>query len=467
VAGDGLKKPRAELTHSGSTKELHDSATLADAIEQHCVKEKVSFHTPGHKGGTHFTCAQNLWAMDVTELPGLDELAYASGVLARVQERAAQAFAARASFISTNGATAALMAAIVACANRNTHILVPRNVHRSAVNALVLTGLEPVWYEPSFNSEWNVWGAIEQDSFASIVEKHASRLAGALVVSPTYAGAISDIESMAEVCHRFEVPLIVDEAHGAHAPNAVAAGADLVIHSLHKTLSAMTQTGLLHVGLNSLVSTDDVRLALNMVQSSSPNYVLMASVESAVNEFVGGSRVANALKVAGEAQQQLTSRGIPLYTSARQDAFHLLIKLPGIGADELCRRLAEEGVYAESVLGNGVLLLLGCGTIADDIPVLIDALECVPSGTNPVPAMSVESETIFGQQVLSPKLAYFGRTEMVSLSDAVGRVAAECVAPCPPGNPVLVPGQRVTARALEFCKLPVLRVVVESQKGDQ
>lgn len=468
MAGDGLNKQRAELKHSGPTKELSESA-LANAIEQHCVKEKVSFHTPGHKGGTHFKCGQNLWAMDVTELPGLDELAYASGVLARVQERAAQAFGARASFISTNGASAALMAAIVACANRGTHILLPRNVHRSAVNALVLTGLEPIWYEPAFDTHWQVWGEVQERQFAELLAKHAQTLAGAVVVSPTYGGAVSDIGALAGIAHEQNVPLIVDEAHGAHAPYAVAHSADLVVHSLHKTLSAMTQTGLLHVCVDALVCADDVRLALNMLQSSSPNYVLMASVESAINEFIADSKVARATDIAQEAHKQLASNDIPIYTSPRQDAFHLLIRLPGMAADELCARLAERGVYAESVLGNGVLLLLGCGSTRSDVEILRSALSEIQAGagTNGDFALSLPAADIYGEQVITPKFAYFGRTEMVTRADAVGRIAAECVAPCPPGNPVVVPGQRVTAQALEFCKLPVFRVLVESSKGEQ
>lgn len=468
MAGDGLNKQRAELTHSGSTKELSESA-LANAIEQHCVKEKVSFHTPGHKGGTHFRCGQNLWAMDVTELPGLDELAYASGVLARVQERAAQAFGARASFISTNGASAALMAAIVACANRGTHILLPRNVHRSAVNALVFTGLEPIWYKPEFDAEWNIWGEVQERQFGELLAKHSRTLAGAVVVSPTYSGAVSDIGTLSRLAHEQNVPLIVDEAHGAHAPHAVAQGADLVVHSLHKTLSAMTQTGLLHVCADSLICVDDVRPALNMLQSSSPNYILMASVESAINEFIADSRVPGAVEIAQEARQQLASNGILIYTSTRHDTFHLLLRLPGITADELCARLAEHGVYAESVLGNGVLLLFGCGSTRADVQILWNALSEIQAagGTNSDFAMSLASADMYGEQVISPKFAYFGRTEMVTRADAVGRIAAECVAPCPPGNPVVVPGQRVTELALEFCKLPVLRVLVESSKGEQ
>jgi arginine decarboxylase len=455
------------LTKSGCKKELAE-ATLAEAIEQHCVNEKASFHTPGHKGGTHFKCGQNLWAMDVTELPGLDELAYATGVLARVQARAAQAWGARASFISTNGATGALMAAIIACASRGTKILLPRNVHRSAVNALVLTGLEPVWYEPEFDKEWNVFGAVDCASFAQAVEKNAGDLAGALVVSPTYAGAVSELSALKTACRRYSIPLIADEAHGAHAPHAVAAGADLVVHSLHKTLSAMTQTGLLHVSHDSLVEVEAARLALNMVQSSSPNYVLMASVESAVNEFADGKRVAHVVQLAQNAREQLSSQSIPIYSASKQDALHLLLRADGITADELAERLAEHGVFPEAVLGNGVLLLLGCGSTSNDLSLLKEAISTIVDriGTKREALWSASPVT-YGEQVLSPKVAYFGRTEVIERTDAVGRIAAECVATCPPGNPVVVPGQRISATALECCKLPVLRVVVESHKGEQ
>jgi arginine/lysine/ornithine decarboxylase len=461
---------KATLAQSGSVEKLSESATLADAIEQHCVKEKASFHTPGHKGGTHFRCGQNLWAMDVTELPGLDELAYASGVLARVQERAAQLFGAGASFISTNGASAALMAAIAACASRGTHILVPRNVHRSAVNALVLTGLEPVWYEPVFDARWNIWGEVDAKVIAEHIQNAPSKPAAVVVTSPTYAGAISDIAAIAQVCHSRDIALIVDEAHGAHAPHAVAAGADVVVHSLHKTLSAMTQTGMAHVRQESLVEPEDVRLALNMLQSSSPNYVLMASIESALAEVATKRNVERALEIAREAQSRLAAHGASLYTPSLHDPLHVLLKVENFAPELLFQELAKHGVYAESILGEGVLLLFGCGSTAQDIEILINALEQIrlssSRGTNTEPVRSLPANG-YGIQVLSPKLAYFGTTEVIPREDAIGRIAAECVAPCPPGNPVVVPGQRITAAALDFCKLPVLRVVVESQQGEQ
>ena len=461
---------KAAFAQSGSAEKLSDSETLADAIEQHCVKEKASFHTPGHKGGTHSRCGQNLWAMDVTELPGLDELAYASGILARVQERAAQTFGARASFISTNGASAALMAAVLACSARGAQIVLPRNVHRSAVNALVLTGLEPIWYEPTFDSEWGVWGEVDAGVVANAIDNAQGKPAAVVVTSPTYAGAISDIEAIAQACHSRGVAMIVDEAHGAHAPQAVAGGADIVVHSLHKTLSAMTQTGMVHVSHGSLVPFEEVRLALNMLQSSSPNYVLMASIETAIAEAGTKRILERAIVIADEAHRRLRSCGVTLYTSRLRDSLHVLLKVHNLPPQTLLENFAKHGVYPESVLGNGVLLLFGCGSTVRDIDILINALEQIrlssPTGTNAEPGLSLTADG-YGIQVLSPKLAYFGTTEIIPRGDAIGRIAAECIAPCPPGNPVIVPGQRITATAMDFCKLPVLRVVVESQQGEQ
>jgi arginine decarboxylase len=210
------------------------------------------------------------------------------------------------------------------------------------------------------------------------------------------------------------------------------------------------------------------RLALNMVQSSSPNYVLMASVESAVNEFADGKRVAHVVQLAQNAREQLSSQSIPIYSASKQDALHLLLRADGITADELAERLAEHGVFPEAVLGNGVLLLLGCGSTSNDLSLLKEAISTIVDriGTKREALWSASPVT-YGEQVLSPKVAYFGRTEVIERTDAVGRIAAECVATCPPGNPVVVPGQRISATALEFCKLPVLRVVVESHKGEQ
>jgi arginine/lysine/ornithine decarboxylase len=485
---------KATLRQSECDDKLSDSRTLADAIEQHCVKEKASFHTPGHKGGTNFRCGQNLWALDVTELPGLDELSYASGVLADVQLNAANLWGSQQSFISTNGASAALMAAILACAPRGKKILLPINVHRSAINALVLCGLQPVWYAPSWNEAWETWDAVQTHTFNAALAEHGNSLAAAVVTSPAYSGAVSDIKALSQACHAAQVPLIADEAHGAHffsihglPPHAVAQGADLVAHSLHKTLSAMTQTGIIHVGHESLVDADAVRLALNMLQSSSPNYVLMTSIESALNEVRSGHYINRAVELCSDARAQLNSLAhINIYAAPTQDPLHLLLSVNSMSAEDLIETLGERGIYAEAVLGRGVLLLFGCGTTKTDVQLLAAVLKDLDAGTNAELPMShstssnsssVQHQGVNGNrslqsisndnQVLSPKEAFFGRTETIPLADAVGRIAAECVAPCPPGNPVVVPGQRVTAAALDFCKLPVLRVVVESQQGEQ
>jgi len=499
---------KATLTQSESTEKLPASGgMLANAIERHCASELASFHTPGHKGGANFRCGQNLWAQDVTELPGLDELAYASGVLASVQLQASKLWKAKASFISTNGASACLMAAIIACSPRGAKILLPRNVHRSAVNALVMTGLEPIWYEPDFDENWNAWGQVDVRRFAEALQQHGKSLAAAVIVSPTYAGAISDCSQIAALCRNLSVPLIVDEAHGAHLAvnedmpaDALAGGADIVVHSLHKTLSAMTQTGVVHVGSESCVDADLVRLALNMVQSSSPNYILMTSIEAALREVQSGAYIRRAGQLSGVARDRIESEpDFHLYSAPEQDPFHLLIRKDGITPAELMNHLARHGVFAETLLGNGVLLLVGCGTTPADVELLASVCRkssdapatAIKHGTNDYPAVSLDAQTnsqptvepkdndginshrsetskiTFGEQVLSPREAFFSQTESVALADAVGRIAAECVAPCPPGSPVVVPGQRVTEAALNFCKLPALRVVVVSLQGDQ
>lgn len=390
-----------------------------------------------------------------------------------------------------------MIAAIIACADRGTHVLMPTNVHRAAINALVLTGLKPVWYRPGIDTDWQTCSDVEHESFVQAIAATKERLAAAVVVSPAYSGAVSDIMSLSAQCRIAGIPLIVDEAHGAHLsarfampPNAVDSGADLVVHSVHKTLSAMTQTGILHVGRNSSLDENKVRLALNMVLSSSPSYVLMSSIETAINEFENGFYIERALLLAERTRRELSILpAVQLFRGAYHDPLHVVVRIKGMPADELLNELAQRGVFAEAEMGTGVLLLFGVGTTEADADLLIDAIGQIAQskcciGTNAtaagshtvdlaVPVSPTVQQTGVNEflhavedQVLSPSEAFYSPSEIVPVASAIGRIAAECVAPCPPGSPVIVPGQRISAAAMQFCKLPELRVVV-SHKGEQ
>lgn len=370
----------------------------------------------------------------------------------------------------------------------------PANAHRSAVHALVLSGLEPVWFEPQWQPDWQMFGAVDTEKFKAMLDECAQELACALVVSPTYAGTISDIAGIAEACRERAVPLIVDEAHGAHfIPNtgmpvsAVSCGADLVVHSCHKTLSALTQTGMAHVGKDSLVPGDAVHAAMNLLQTSSPSYLLMSSLEQA---FACGRDRELFMRLRTMRQsfrrQMKAVPGIKIYeyattddsdvvTSIRQatiDPLHILVRIEGMEPSQLYSECCQWGVFPEATIGNGVLFLLGTGTRGYEVESLADALEHIAiehrlslaRGEERQTNAYVQTQPMLGEYVMPPRQAHFSSCETVELQSACNRVAAECVAPCPPGTPVVVPGMRITQAAINFVSSMQthVRVVIES-----
>jgi arginine decarboxylase len=455
---------------------------LSVAIKQQLLAEKASFHTPGHKGRLTLDIEETAFAADLTELPGLDELANASGVLFDLQQAIASIWQARKSLISVNGASAALVAAILACARRGSEILLPVNVHRSALSALIQTGLDPIWYRPDWLADWGTWGAANIQSFQQVLESRAGLLAAAVVVSPNYAGVLSDLERIAHLCRKQEVLLIVDEAHGAHLlpdsslpTNALQSGADLVCHSLHKTLCAPTQTGILQIGKNCPLEDGAVRAALNTLQSSSPSYLLMLGIEKSL-AYLEENTFKKSLAVAAKLRSMLSRHGqLKILEGQETDPLHVLVQHKNLSAGELYQSLSAAGIYAETVLGRGVLLLSGLGSQDSDLDCLSEALAAVEKeavfarqSSTGVPFKEVFPEPQFSPQHVNPRRAFFADYRWIYPAEAEGEISCDGIAPCPPGYPVLAPGQRINRETIKILKNDIsIRVVNHPQlEGD-
>jgi arginine decarboxylase len=464
--------PAPNLQASSGVEEAY---SLAEKIATVVASERASFHTPGHKGrpqafgkDEHFAFSI---AHDVTELPGLDDLTHPHCVLFALENRLASLFRARRSFISVNGASACLMSALMAAASLGRRILIPANAHRSAVAGLTLANLEPVWFKPDWNADY---GFYQQVSLQTVEHALAQNdVSALLIVSPTYQGAISDIAAISSLCKKKGVLLIVDEAHGAHliAPDflpvsALECGADIVVHSLHKTLPGLTQTGALHIAHDSQFSLDHVRALLSTVQSSSPSYQLMASIEQLV-DFVSGEKGLARLQSVTELSQKLRVAveklgSFEVFTQAAvHEPLHVLVR-PRFQVD-LAKQLGERGVGVEAVFNQSVLLLFGLGSQTEDIETLVDALSDIAASSDrsAVVTQKQDAPPLF-RQVLSPAEALRAPSQVVPIEDALGRICVECIAPCPPGTPVVVPGQIIEkqnlAYMLEFTGIRSLRV---------
>ena len=435
---------------------------LEEKIASVVSSERASFHTPGHKGRPQAFGKSEDFAFelktDVTELPGLDDLSRPLGVLLDLEERLASLFGARQSFISVNGASACLMAALLAAASQGRRILVPANLHRSAVSGLALAKLEPVWYKPDWNSDFGFYEQVSVDTIEQALSEND--VAALLVVSPTYQGAISDIDSIASICRKRGVLLIVDEAHGAHLfvheelpPSALLLGADIVVHSLHKTLPALTQTGVLHISKRSEFFLDQARSFLSMLQSSSPSYQLMASIEHLVEFFGTDQGVASlswGCEISGKVRDAVERIGsYDVYDSWECEPWHVLIR-PQFESD-FQSELQRRGIGIEAMFNQAGLFLVGVGNTYEDLQLLVMALEDIAknAGGNRSTVQNYDAPPLF-KQAMAPAEVLAMPSHVVPIKDTLGCVSTECIAPCPPGTPVVVPGQLIEKESLAY-----------------
>jgi len=470
--------------------------SLADAIKKHIRQERVSFHTPGHKGfgwQVDGSFTRDSWLKeDLTELPGLDELAYPDGVIADLEKRAAQIWGTESTLLSVNGASAGIVAAIILLAKRGTHLLVPRNCHRSVIHGLILSGLQPIWFEPEWDEEWGFWGAPSASSLESVIagglhpplqeNGKDTKIAGMVITSPTYAGALADIKAIAELASKHSIPLIVDEAQGAHLlwsenhkQAALNCGADIVIHSLHKTLSCPTQTGLVHLSEKAVrqygFSASELRACITLIQSSSPSYLFMNAIDKLVMSLSNGKaqqELERVEKLGRKLQLSLQERkDMKLYKPACGTiATDTLIKHKHISPQKLQDLLIDKGIFPETILGQGLLFFLGIGSRENDVDVLLSELDQIYTQRRSSTEESAHQPMIptpkAAEQVIRPREAFFMPSHVVPVRQAIGQVSAECRAPCPPGWPVLAPGQRIGEEILQFKNVESIRIVKQT-----
>ena len=250
-------------------------------LEEYSKAGYVPMHMPGGKRNSEFASTS---ALDITEIDGFDNMHNAEGIIKNASERAARLYGADKTLMLVNGSTAGILSAVCGATRRKGKIIVARNCHVSVYNALIMAQLEPVYVIPEVDQETGIYRGLTLEQIRKCVEANADAQA-VIITSPTYEGIVSEVREIAGYLYEKRIPLIVDEAHGAHfkfsgefPESAVEAGADLVINSIHKTLPALTQTALLHISGN-YVDYDKVERFWNIYQTTSPSYILMASID--------------------------------------------------------------------------------------------------------------------------------------------------------------------------------------------
>ncbi len=289
---------------------------LVEALQQFREEAPAYFRIPGHRFERGLDEALNgasLAAYDLSEAEGLDDLHHAEGVIAEAQRLAAETWKAKKTFFLVNGTTCGNEAMVLSSVKEGEKIIVPRNVHKSVLMGLILCGATPVYVMPEYSTKWQMWGGVTPETIEKAFAETPDAKA-VLLVSPTYYGLCSDLQAIAEICHCHNAALLVDEAHGSHLYfseqlplGALESGADACAQSIHKTAGSFTQSSFLSLGSGRL---DEARVAANlqMVQSTSPSYLLMASLDAARTRdgAHGKERMERALELGQRARQELT-----------------------------------------------------------------------------------------------------------------------------------------------------------------
>lgn len=448
-------------------------APLYEAMKAHRLNRVVPFDVPGHKGGrgnkvlTEFL-GENCMKNDVNSMKPLDNLCHPVSVIKEAQEIAADAFGAENSIFIVNGATGAVQAMVMSVCKAGEKIILPRNVHRSAINALVVCGAIPVYVNPGVNNDLGIpLGMTPEEVEAAIIANPDAK--AVLVNNPTYYGICSDLRRITEIVHRHGMKVLVDEAHGTHfyfgeglPPSAMSCGADMAAVSVHKTGGSLTQSAILLLGKG--IDPNYVRQIINLTQTTSASYLLMVSLDLARQNLALNGRefYAKTVEFAEYARKEINAvGGYYAFGSELCDgkAFYAFDKtklsvhtramgLAGIEVYDLLRD--EYGIQIEfGDIGNILAIITG-GDRSLEIERLLGALSEIKRIYGKSPVGLYDHEYIDPILEMSPQAAFYADQETLPIAETAGRVCSEFVMCYPPGIPILAPGERITEDILDY-----------------
>lgn len=457
----------------------HTRAPLFENIQRFRQRLKAPFYCPGHKGGRSLPPElQGLGELDLNNLPDTDTLHCPNGPIREAEELVADAYGVDRSFLLVGGSSLGNTAAIMAVAGPGDTVLVQRNAHKSVIAGIVHSGASPVWLLPQWDHRFGIGHGLTATSVERAVLTHAHAKA-LIVLNPTYFGTVADFSAIAQICKRNDIVLIADEAHGPHfrfgcgypiaAENA---GAAIVVQSTHKILSGLSQAAVLHI-VGERVEHARVQAALQSLQTTSPNFAILASIDLARRQMMqeGPRRLAAMLQLANNAHTRLDSiDGIqvlgPQHGFGKESGFYALdtTKLlidtsqtgwSGADAQRFLNR--RYGVQPELSAAGYVLCILTLGSTQDDVDHLIRGLEELsirkPSRREDLQHVHKQAGYATEQlpeSAMTPREAFYSKQKSIPLAQAVHRVSGEIITPYPPGIPVIMPGERFSQEIIEL-----------------
>ncbi len=450
---------------------------LFDALMEYVARDTIPFHVPGHKKGVGVDAefknfiGENPFKIDVTVFKLVDSLHHPTGPIREAQALAADAYGADATFFSIHGTSGAIQAMIMSVVGAGDTIIVPRNVHKSVTAGIILSGAVPVYMQPELDKNLGIANGVLPETVEETLRENPHAKA-VLIINPTYYGVSTDLKRIAEIVHSYDIPLIVDEAHGPHLKfneklpmSALEAGADLCSQSTHKIIGAMTQGSLLHVRTK-YVDVARVQQIMNLLQTTSPSYILMASLDTARRQIaLDGEELLNkAIGLAEYVRAEINK--IPGFYCYGKE----LLGRPGVFAIDptkiciTCRDLGITGFDLDMILSTkyhiqmelsdlyNVLAVGSFGDTQENMDKLLDALreistEYMSKSTRKADFIDIPP---IPKQVLIPREAFNGQKTSVPLAESVGEVSGEFLMAYPPGIPVLCPGEVITQEIVDY-----------------
>lgn len=458
---------------------MQNRMPLVEAMLKYKNEKVYPFHTPGHKGGRGMEAllknelGAGAVAMDVSLMSELDDIHAPSSYIMEAQNLAAQLYGSDRCFFAVNGTTGAIHAMLMAACKAGDKVLVPRNAHRSVAGALLLANLEPVFAMPEYDAVFGINTQITPQAVQDAFARHAD-IKAVLVTSPNYYGQAADLKAIAGIAHAHNAALLVDEAHGPHLgfssklpPSALQCGVDACAQSTHKILGAMTQCSLLHVK-GGCINLTRAAEAVSLLTTTSPNYLLMASIDAARYTLaVQGEKLIERALAAAEKLRSCLSKfaGLKLLDAdctgkngiAGFDCTKVTVNTAawGYSGTEAGDALRKAGIAVELTDAQNVLFLVTFADGGAEYDAVLEKISTVFAGLEQHKRAPLKEQNCWKLPefvtAVPLRSAFDAETENLPLQEAEGRICAEQVSFYPPGIPVLWPGELVTAEVIDYC----------------
>ncbi|MEC1734518.1 arginine decarboxylase [Bacillus mojavensis] len=451
---------------------------LYTGLKKHASRQPVQFHIPGHKKGAGMDpefrqfIGENALSIDLINIEPLDDLHAPKGIIKEAQDLAAEAFGADHTFFSVQGTSGAIMTMVMAVCGPGDKIIIPRNVHKSIMSAIVFSGAVPIFIHPEIDNELGISHGITLESAKRALSEHPDAK-GLLVINPTYFGVAADLKSIVELAHSFNVPVLVDEAHGVHIHfhdqfplSAMQAGADMAATSVHKLGGSLTQSSILNMK-EGLVSKDRVQSILSMLTTTSTSYLLLASLDVARKRLAteGYHLAEETLKLANQTRERLNQiEGIYCVGSEilgskaayNYDPTKLIISVKNLGlTGHDVEKWLRESFNIEVELSDlyNILCIFTPGDSQNDADRLVEALKEISHQMSANDVTHKQTKVLLPEiplLAMTPRDAFYANTEVVPLKEAAGRIIAEFVMVYPPGIPIFIPGEIITEENISY-----------------